>query len=94
VNHITGSGKHKKTSQVCTVTVLSPGSHLVSVNVTRGKMTYAVANAVVHGGRALVSLRELRAMKRGRYLVTVVATAGGHATVIRYREMIGAVSPR
>jgi hypothetical protein len=82
----TGTGKHKKTHEVCTVSVLSPGSHMVSVDISRGKRMYAVGVGLVSNGKARFTLRTLRAMRHGRYVVTVVSTSGHHATVRRFVE--------
>jgi hypothetical protein len=77
----TGKGKHQKTvvsrKTVCTVKVLAPGAHTVSVDLSRGRTTFAAGTAAVRAGSARVTLRGLRPLVRGRYLVTVVATTGG-----------------
>lgn len=80
----TRAGRKHSTTQVCTVTVLSPGSHVANVEITRGNLRYAMGSAVVHRGRAWFRLRNLRVMRRGRYLVTIVVAAGKRPDVIRY----------
>ncbi|HUA03864.1 MAG TPA: hypothetical protein VMB27_08180 [Solirubrobacteraceae bacterium] len=83
VPHTTGTGKNRKTKDVCAVSVLSPGTHLVSVDISRGRIDYATGTAAVHAGRARFSLRSVHPMLRARYLITVVVTHGKHSTVIR-----------
>jgi hypothetical protein len=60
----------------------------VSVNITRGKIRYATGTAITHAGIARFRLDAVRPMKRGRYLVTIVATQGKRSTVVRYRQTI------
>ncbi len=84
VEKTTGSGKHKRTAQQCTVTVISTGSHVVSVALSRAGKTYAIGTAITRRGAARFRLQLVRRMKPARYLVTVLASEGTHAKVVRY----------
>jgi hypothetical protein len=84
----TGAGKYQQTHEICTVYGLSPGSHLVSVEISSGKKPYATGTAVVHARTARFTLRSLHPMRHGRYLITLVATHGKKSTVTRYRQTI------
>jgi hypothetical protein len=84
----TGKGKKKKTHETCKVSVLSPGTHTVSGDISRGKRTYAVATGVVRRGVARLRFRNLRPITRGRYLITVVSTVNGKAKVSRFYERL------
>jgi hypothetical protein len=86
--HTTGNGTHRKTTETCTVSVLSPGTHLLSVDISQGRTTYAARTAVVHSGQTRFTLRRLRAMKAGRYLVTIVLTHGKRPAIIRYWQTV------
>jgi hypothetical protein len=88
VFHTTGTGKHRKTHEVCIATVRAPGSALVSAEITRGKTSYAVGAAIVRTGKARFTLHTVRAIARGRYLITFVLTTGSRSTVIRYQQTI------
>jgi hypothetical protein len=88
VSRPTGKGKKCKTSEVCTVLVLAPGAHLVSVDISRANTQYAVGTAVVHGGKARLALRSTHSMKRGTYLIIVVTSHGDKAVVSRFRRAI------
>jgi hypothetical protein len=83
-----GKGKKKKKHTTCKVSVLAPGSHTVSVEVSRGKKTLATGTAVVRAGVAHVTLRRRGALRHGRYLITFVSSAHGHAQVVRRYERI------
>jgi hypothetical protein len=84
-----GKKRHKNTIEHCTVKVLSPGIHLVKVAITRGGRTYATGSAVVRAGAERLRLRVRRALKHGRYLVTiVVGRKGAKALVIRYHRTL------
>jgi hypothetical protein len=82
----TGSGTHKRTTQQCTVSVISPHSRVVSVALSRAGKTYAIGTAVTRRGAARFRLEMVRRMKPGRYLVTLVASQGKHANVVRYTK--------
>lgn len=84
----TGTGKHRKTTDVCTVSVLSPGSHPFSVDVSRGGSSYATGAGVLHAGRARLHLHDLRAITHGRYVVTVVLEKGRHTKVVRSQQTL------
>jgi hypothetical protein len=83
-----GTGSRRKTTFACTVSVLTRGTHLISVDITRGNLRYAVATSVVRGGRAAFSLHRTRAIKRGRYLVTILISSGKRSTIIRRWQTI------
>ncbi len=68
--------------------MLAPGSHTVSVDVTRGRRTYATGNAVVRSGVAHVRLRALRRIRHGRYLITIVTGTGTKVTVARHYQRL------
>ena len=68
----------------CTARVSAPHSQSVSVDVSRGTTRYAIGAAHVHHGVASVRLHILRAIHHARYVVTVIATNGKHATVTRH----------
>lgn len=80
----TGTGKHKKTRQACTARVPAPRSHVVRIDISHGKTTYATGTAIVRRGVARMRLHLVRTMRHQRYLVTVTATSGKKATVTRY----------
>jgi hypothetical protein len=86
VEKTTGSGKDKRTTQQCTVTVLSSTSHVVSVPLSRAGKTYAIGTALARKGAARFRLRLVRRMKPGRYLMTVVTSRGRRASVVRYTK--------
>ncbi len=77
-------GKHKTTREACTARVPAPRSHLVRVNISRGRTTYAVGTATVRRGVARVRLHVVRTMRHRRYLVTITATNAKHSIVTRY----------
>ncbi len=84
----TGTGKHRKTNEICTAHVLSPGAHLVSVDISRANTHYASGASLTHAGMARFALRSRHQMKHGRYLITIVMTHGKKSTVIRYRQTL------
>jgi hypothetical protein len=60
----------------------------MSITISRGRTTYAARTAVVGRGRVHLRLRSLRAMKHGRYLITLVITNGHRVTVVRFIKRI------
>jgi hypothetical protein len=85
----TGKRKHKKTKEICTVSVLAPGSHSVSVDISRGRTIYATGTGVTRAGRARFVLHTLRMTnKTERYLVTIIATRGKHRITVRHTQRI------
>ncbi len=77
----TGKGKHKKTTQVCTITKLAAGTK-VSADLQRGKVVYALGHAQMGRARATLTLHSLRATPQGRYELTLVIGTGSSATTI------------
>jgi hypothetical protein len=73
--------------------MLSPGAHLVSVDISRANTQYASGVSLMHAGIARFALRGVHPIKRGSYLITIVTTNGKHATVIRYRQPISVIGP-
>jgi hypothetical protein len=73
---------------VCKVIFLSPGSHLVSVDISRGRKTYATGTAVVRGGVAKLRLDLRGRFHHGTYLITLVTTDGTKAMVIRLHKRL------
>jgi hypothetical protein len=84
----TGKGKHKKTHTKCTTTVVAPGSHTVSVAITRGRRMLASGSAVVRSGIAHVTIRRAGRLRHGRYLVTVLSSTGSKTTILRRYERL------
>ncbi len=78
----TGKGKHRKQHISCVL--VSSSVRFVSIEISRGKLTYAVGSAIVHRGRTSMRMHSLRTLRRGRYLVTVVEAIGKNAVVVRY----------
>jgi len=76
-------GKGKLKHYKCTVIT---GRSSLAVEISRGRTIYALGMASVHGHVARFTLREIRAMKHGRYLVTLVEMKGKHATVVRFMK--------
>jgi hypothetical protein len=81
-----GKGKHAK--QKITCVFISPAVDLVSMDIARGKKTYAVGTAVVRIGLVHLRLQAVRRIKHGWYVVTIVETHGKRATVIRSKLRI------
>ena len=72
------------------MTVLAPGSRLVTAQISRGRRAYALDSAVVRHGAARLALSLPRGARRGRYLITIVITGSrGQASVIRYTRRLG-----
>jgi len=80
----TAAGTHKMTRETCTARVPAPRSQSVTVDISRGATTYAIGTAHVRRGVARLRLHILRAIHHARYVVTVIATNGKHATVTRH----------
>ena len=78
------TGKRKLTRETCTARVPAPHSQSVWVDISRGNTTYAIGAARVHRAQARLRLRILRTIPHARYVVSVIATSGQHATVTRY----------
>lgn len=72
-------GSKRKPAPVCKVTTLAPGTK-VDVTVTSGKKTVASASRVLTGTTATLTVKGKRALKRGRYKVTVAVVASGVRT--------------
>jgi hypothetical protein len=90
----TGPAHHKKTREACAATVPAPSSHVVRVDISHGKTTYAIGTASVRRGVARVRLHVIQTMRNGRYLVTVIATDGKKATVTHYTDQVLTQQPR
>jgi hypothetical protein len=73
------AGKQTTAGEICTARVPARRSRQVRVDISRGRTTYGIGP--VRRGVARMRLHILRAMSHARYLVTVVATNGRHATV-------------
>jgi Collagen triple helix repeat (20 copies) len=86
--HTVGSGKNKHPVQQIKCVFISPARDLISLTISRGSAIYAATTAVVHRGRVEMSLRSLRRMNRGSYLVTIVTINRKHATVKRFTMRI------
>jgi hypothetical protein len=82
-----GSGKKKHKEQSITCSLISTSARdLVTMQISRGKRTYAVGTAIVHGRNGRIKLRALRAITHGPYLVTIIETTGKKAIVIRFAK--------
>jgi len=81
VTKVTGKGTHKHTKLVCTVSVLAPGAQTATVRVSRGRTIVALGTATLHRGIARLTLHNLQALRRGRYLVTLVSGTGKRTSV-------------
>jgi hypothetical protein len=68
--------------------VVAPGSHTVSVAISRGRRTLAAGSAVVRSGVAHVTIRRAGRLRHGRYLVTVLSSTGSNTTVTRRYERL------
>ena len=82
----TGSSRHQV--QIIKCVFISPARDVTSAMISRGRTTYAVGSAVAHRGLVHLRLRSLRAMKHGRYLVTIVIASRQGPLVIRYSETL------
>ena len=76
VQKTVGTRSHRRTTQTCTVSLTVPQNEFVSVEISRGGKTYAVATRNVRHGRASLRLRELRRMRPGSYIVTIMTKTG------------------
>lgn len=74
--------------EVCTVTLLSPGTFHVSVDVSRAGRTYATGSATLHQGVSHLRLHQRRSVTHGRYLITVLIRKGSRLIVRRYHERV------
>lgn len=76
VQKTTGSGSRRRTTQTCTASLLVPQTGLVSVEISRAGTTYAIATRSMRKGRAHLRLRELRPMRPGNYVITIMTRTG------------------
>jgi hypothetical protein len=75
----TGKGKHKKTSQVCTVIQL-PAGKAITASLRRGRLLYARGRTTGHAAR--LGLRPLRPTPHGHYILTIVVAQGTKSVTI------------
>lgn len=81
-----GKGKHKKTTQVCTVIQLPVGV-AITATLRHGHVVYARGRATVNG-RATVRLRSLRTIPHGHYTLTLVVTDRSKSVTVSRRVTI------
>jgi hypothetical protein len=84
----TANARSQTTHDVCAARVPSPRGHVVTVDITRGKTTYAIGTALVRHGLARLSLHIVRTMPHARYDVKISVTTGKHTTVTRYTDKL------
>jgi hypothetical protein len=80
--------KKKGKRYTCTVSLLTHGVHMVAVDITRHGKTVAFGSTLVRGHRTRLTLRTLRPLAHGWYVITIVETRGRAASVTRFRRRI------
>lgn len=77
----TGTGKHKRHHQVCTVKKLPVGS-TVALSISRHRVVFALGHARIRHGRAKLTLHDLRPLPPGIYKLTAVVEDGNRSVNI------------
>lgn len=84
---VTGRGKHKKATKICSVAQLPAGTSVVA-SLLRGRTVYALGHAKITGHTASVPMHTLRATRHGRYMLTLVVERKGSAVTISRQVVI------
>jgi Collagen triple helix repeat (20 copies) len=85
---VTTTGKGKSAKQHIACSFISAANDVMSVMISRNHKPYAIGSAFVHRGAVRLNLRPIRAIKRGRYLVTIVVTEGKRSATVRYTKLL------
>jgi hypothetical protein len=89
--HAKGTQRGRKGAehQACSAVLVARSGEVVTVEISRGATTFATVTRRLSPGHTTIRLSMAHPLRRGSYLVTVVARRAGKTTVTRQHETLG-----